>query len=52
MYPTSFGNLRRVERTIFSGDRTSLRHFWAEHSWMPEREVAATGSGTEGAIKQ
>jgi lysozyme len=40
MYPTSCGNLRAMERTIFSGDRTSLRHFWAEHSWMPEREVA------------
>jgi len=46
MYPTNFCNLRRVERTIFSGDRTSLHHFWAEHSWMPQREVATSTEGT------
>ena len=44
MYPTSFGNLHRVERTIFSGDRASLHHFWAEHSWLPEKEVAVAGN--------
>jgi lysozyme len=40
-YPTSFCGLRKVERTIFSGDRTSLRHFWAEHSWLPQRALVA-----------
>ena len=43
-YPTSLGSMHRVERTIFSGDNTSLRHFWADHAWLPEKpkEVAAT----------
>jgi lysozyme len=44
MYPTSFLNLRRIERTIFSGDRTSLRHFWTEHSWTPGKDVAMSGA--------
>jgi lysozyme len=40
-YPTSFANLRRVERTIFSGNRSSLRQFWTEHAWLPEKETVA-----------
>ena len=40
-YPTSFLNLRRVERTIFSGDRSSLRRFWGDHAWLPERGTVA-----------
>jgi len=40
-YPTSLGNLRRIERTIFSGDRSSLHHFWADHAWLPEKEMVA-----------
>jgi lysozyme len=44
-YPTSFGAMHKVERTIFAGDRTSLRHFWADHAWLPEKpkDVAASG---------
>jgi hypothetical protein len=36
--------MHKVERTIFSGDNTSLRHFWADHAWLPEKEkeLAAT----------
>jgi len=40
-YPTSFANLHRIERTIFSGDNSSLRRFWAEHSWLPSRDMVA-----------
>ncbi|MDR3406526.1 MAG: glycoside hydrolase family 25 protein [Chthoniobacter sp.] len=40
-YPTNLCGMRKVERTIFSGDRASLRRFWAEHSWMPEKELVA-----------
>jgi lysozyme len=38
MYPTNLGGLRKIERTIFSGDRTALHQFWNEHSWLPEKE--------------
>ena len=37
-YPTNFLGMRKVERTIFSGDSGSLRHFWAEHAWLPEKD--------------
>jgi len=40
-FPIDFGPLRRVERTIFSGDHASLHHFWNEHAWLPERETVA-----------
>ena len=37
-YPTNFGGMRKIERTIFSGDRSSLRRFWAERAWVPEKQ--------------
>jgi len=40
-YPTSLGGARRIERTIFSGDNASLRRFWSEHAWQPNRELVA-----------
>jgi len=40
-FPTSFAYLRKVERTIFSGDRSTLHHFWADHAWLPEKETLA-----------
>jgi len=40
-YPTSFGGMRKIERTIFSGDRASLRRFWADHAWLPEKALVA-----------
>jgi lysozyme len=38
-FPTTCGNYRNAERTIFSGDRSTLRHFWAEHSWLPDHTL-------------
>jgi lysozyme len=51
MYPTSFLNLHRIERTIFPGDRQSLRKFWTDHSWLPEKqkEVATATATTASA---
>jgi lysozyme len=40
-FPTTCGNYRNAERTIFSGDRLTLRRFWNEHSWLPGRTLAA-----------
>lgn len=33
LYPTAVANMRKVERTIFNGDRDALRDFWAKNSW-------------------
>ena len=38
-FPTTCGNYRNAERTIFSGDRSTLRRFWNEHSWLPDRSL-------------
>jgi lysozyme len=35
-YPVDVANLRKVERTIFSGSRSALKSFWNEHSWRPQ----------------
>jgi lysozyme len=40
-YPTNLGSMRKVERTIFSGDNTSLRRFWGDHAWLPEKTLVA-----------
>jgi lysozyme len=38
-FPTTCGNYRNAERTIFSGDRSNLRRFWTEHSWLPDHTL-------------
>ncbi len=36
-YPTAIGGLRKMERTIFGGNREALHAFWKEHSWRPRK---------------
>lgn len=42
-FPTAIGGFRNAERTIFSGDRASLRKFWSDHSWSPDHALVAKG---------
>jgi lysozyme len=41
-FPTTCGNYRNAERTVFNGDRSTLRHFWSEHSWLPGHALTAS----------